>query len=67
VNNGTNTLKITFVPASGAFSGTFKESGGTRKFQIKGVVLQRQNVGTGYAPGPDQSGRILLEPAPAPE
>ena len=64
VNNGPNTLKLNFAPASGTFSGTFKEAGTTRIYPIKGVVLQRQNYGAGYAPGADQSGRVVFQAAP---
>ena len=64
VNNGTNTLKLTFTRTTGAFSGTFKETGTTRIYAIKGAVLQRQNYGTGYAPGTNQSGRVVFEAAP---
>lgn len=65
VNNGPNALKLTFAPATGLFSGTFKEAGTTRIFAIKGAVLQRQNNGSGYAPGADQSGRVVFQAAPA--
>jgi uncharacterized repeat protein (TIGR01451 family) len=64
VNNGTNTLKLTFAPASGRFSGSFKEAGTTRIFAIKGAVLQRQNNGSGYAPGTNQSGGVIFQAAP---
>jgi hypothetical protein len=64
VNNGPNALKLTFVPASGLFSGTFKEAGTTAVFSIKGVVLQKQNIGSGYAPGGGESGRVLFQAAP---
>jgi hypothetical protein len=64
VNNGTNTLKLTFAPATGLFSGTFKEAGTARTYAIKGAVLQRQNYGSGYAPGTNQSGRVVFEAAP---
>ena len=65
VNNGPNALKLTFTPATGLFAGTFSEAGTTRIFAIKGAVLQRQNQGSGYAPGPDQSGRVVFQAAPA--
>jgi hypothetical protein len=64
VNNGPNALKLTFVPASGRFNGTFQETGTTMVFAIRGVVLQRQNIGSGYAPGTDQSGRVVFQAAP---
>jgi hypothetical protein len=64
VNNGTNTLKLTFTRTTGLFSGSFKEAGTTRIYAIKGAVLQRQNYGSGYAPGTNQSGRAVFEATP---
>jgi uncharacterized membrane protein len=64
VNHGTNTLKMTFKAATGVFSGTFKETGTATTFILKGAVLQRQNNGSGYAPGATQSGHVLFEAAP---
>jgi len=64
VNNGPNVLKLTFTRTSGFFSGTFKQAGATQSFLIKGAVLQRQNNGSGYAPGSDQSGRVDFRAAP---
>jgi hypothetical protein len=64
VNNGPNSLRLVFVPRNGRFSGTFKEAGTTRVFPIKGVVLQRQNFGSGHVRGPNQSGRVIFLPAP---
>lgn len=64
VNNGPNLLKLTFTRTTGLFSGTFKEAGTTTTFVIKGAVLQRQNNGSGYAPGTDQSGRVVFQAVP---
>ena len=64
VNNGPNTLKLTFAPSTGLFTGSFKEAGTTRVFPIKGAVLQRQNYGLGYALGTNQSGRVIFQAAP---
>ncbi len=64
VNQGPNTLKLTFTPASGLFSGSFREAGATKSYAIKGVVLQRQNNGSGYAPGADQSGKVVFDAVP---
>jgi len=61
VNDGPNTLKLTFTPASGLFSGTFKKTGTSKTYNIKGAVLQKQNYGSGYAPGSDQSGRVVFQ------
>ena len=65
VNDGPNALKLTFTPATGLFSGTFKRAGTTKTYAIKGAVLQRQNNGSGYAPGADQSGRVVFQTGPA--
>jgi uncharacterized repeat protein (TIGR01451 family) len=64
VNNGPNVLKLTFTRATGVFSGTFKEAGTTTTFVLKGAVLQRQNNGSGYAPGAAQSGRVVFHAVP---
>jgi len=65
VNNGTNSLRMIFVPASGLFNGTFRESGTGIVSPLKGAVLQRQNIGSGYAPASGQSGRrVLFQAAP---
>ncbi len=60
VNNGTNVLRLVFAPATGLFSGSFRETGTARTYAIKGAVLQRQNYGAGYAPGTNQSGRVVF-------
>jgi hypothetical protein len=64
VNIGPNSLRLVFVPRTGRFSGSFMEAGTTRVFPINGVFLQRQNFGSGHAPGPNQSGRVIFLPAP---
>ena len=64
VNHGTNTLKLLFTRTTGLFTGTFKETGTTKTYAIKGAVLQRQNEGSGYAPGTNQSGRVVFQAAP---
>jgi hypothetical protein len=64
VNNGPNTLRLSFSPASGFFAGTFKEAGATTTFALRGAVLQRQNNGSGYAPNSGQSGRVVFRAAP---
>ena len=64
VNNGTNTLKLTFTASSGLFAGSFLEAGTPKTYAIKGVVLQRQNNGSGYAPGTNQSGSVIFQAAP---
>jgi hypothetical protein len=64
VNNGPNKLKLVFVPSNGRFSGTFKEAGSNTVFPIDGVVLQRQNFGAGFAPGRNESGRVIFRAAP---
>ncbi|SPE61533.1 hypothetical protein SBV1_730006 [Verrucomicrobia bacterium] len=64
VNNGPNALKLIFMPASGYFSGTFREAGTTEVFPTKGAVLQRQNYGSGYAPGSNQTGLVIFRAVP---
>jgi hypothetical protein len=48
----------------GHLSGWFKVPGARQTNQFKGVLLQEQNRGDGYFLGTNQSGRVLLGPAP---
>ena len=63
-NLSANPMAVTVNLTNGYLSGWFKvpESGQTNQF--KGVLLQNENVGAGYFLGTNQSGRVLLVPAP---
>jgi hypothetical protein len=55
----TNNMSLVITPAKGIFSGSFINAGKTLK--INGIVLQKQNVATGFFLGTTQSGPIWLE------
>lgn len=53
-------LALTVKPASGVLSGTFVHPQTLKKSTIKGVVLQKQNLGGGFFLGTEQSGSAFL-------
>jgi len=58
----TNSLTLTITPASGLLSGAFLSTNTVNtNAQIKGVVLQNQNIGRGYFLGTNQRGSLLLQ------
>lgn len=63
----TSKLVLTVKSASGVLSGTFVHPQTSKKSTIKGVVLQKQNLGGGFFLGTDQSGSVFLgQPEDAP-
>ena len=73
VSSETAKLALKLNSSSGLLSGSFVHPQTLKKSTIKGVVLQRQNVGTGFFLGTDQSGSVsfglpenfpLFAPAP---
>jgi RHS repeat-associated protein len=63
-NLSTNPMGVTVNVTNGYLSGWFKVPGAGKTNQFKGVLLQEQNRGDGYFLGTNQSGRVLLGPAP---
>jgi hypothetical protein len=63
-NLSTNPIAVMVNPTNGYLSGCFKVPGVGKTNQFKGVLLQEQNRGDGYFLGTNQSGRVLLGPAP---
>jgi len=57
---GTNKLAITLSTSSGLISGSFTNPQTLKKSVIKGAVLQRQNLGSGYFLGTNQSGSFFF-------
>jgi hypothetical protein len=57
---GTNLLTISLSTSSGLISGSFIHPQSLKKSVIKGALLQRQNVGSGYFLGTNQSGSFSL-------
>ena len=55
-----STLSLTV--SSGLFQGSIMDPSTRRKISIKGVVLQKRNVGFGYFLGSDQSGSVYFGP-----
>jgi hypothetical protein len=57
-----NPVSLTFSPANGRFKGAVPNPLGHRPITFNGVVLQKQNFGSGYFLGPTQSGRVYVGP-----
>jgi len=64
LNQGANPMAVTVGVTNGYLSGWFKVPGARQTNQFKGVLLPEQNRGEGYFLGTNQSGRVLLGPAP---
>jgi hypothetical protein len=62
INLDTNKLTVTITSASGLFSGSIGVPGSGKTVAFTGVVLQKQNIGSGFFLGTNQSGRVLLSP-----
>jgi hypothetical protein len=57
---GTNKLAITLSTSSGLISGSFVNPQTLKKSVIKGALLQKQNFGSGYFLGTNQSGSVFF-------
>ncbi|HEU0008310.1 MAG TPA: Ig-like domain-containing protein [Verrucomicrobiae bacterium] len=55
-------LTLTLSAAAGTFSGTFHNPATGKTSSIKGALLQKQNVGSGFFLGTNQSGRVYFGP-----
>ena len=55
-------LKVTIVPSTGRFSGSFTHPLTKTTSTIRGVIFQRQNAGFGFFLGKDESGYTSLAP-----
>lgn len=61
-NLGPGKLSLTFSASNGAFSGKLTDPSTATAATFHGVVLQDQNIGTGYFLGSSQSGQVFLGP-----
>lgn len=56
-----NKLALKLTSSSGLVSGSFVHPDTLKKSAIKGIILQKQQVGGGFFLGTNQSGRLTLE------
>ena len=57
-NLGINKLTLTIALSTGLFSGRVTPPGAAQSLSFKGVLHQKQNYGSGFFLGTDQSGRV---------
>lgn len=62
LNLSTNRLSLSLTTSSGLFGGSVVNPMTGKLTSFKGVVLQKQELGSGYFLGTNQSGRVLLGP-----
>jgi Putative Ig domain len=55
---------LSFVKATGLFSGFFFDSASQQSRTYRGIVFQKKNLGQGFFLGSDQSGRVNITPKP---
>jgi acid phosphatase len=60
MNEGTNRMTLSISKSSGTFSGSVTPLGGGKAISFKGALLQKQNVGSGFFLGTNESGRVSL-------
>jgi len=58
----TNKLTLAITTASGLFKGTFMDPVSRKSVAFNGVLLQKQDYGSGYFLGTNQSGRVYFGP-----
>ena len=64
-NNSSTKLTMNFTLSSGLFKGSYTPTNaGAKAVSFAGAVLQKGTNAAGYYLGTNQSGRVLLEPAP---
>jgi hypothetical protein len=63
-NTSPNKLTLTFTPTTGLFKGTVVDPATLKTIPYNGVVLQKQNVASGFSLGTNQTARALLSPTP---
>jgi len=61
-NLGTNALSLKLTTTTGVFKGTDVNPATRKSLAIQGVILQKQNYGSGYFLGTNQSGRVYFGP-----
>jgi uncharacterized repeat protein (TIGR03803 family) len=63
-NPGNDRLTLAVDPRTGQFSGRFLNTGTGKTSAFNGVLLQSNQSGAGFFLGTNQSGFVVLEPAP---
>ena len=64
---GTEKMKLRFAPKTGAFTGSYVDRTNGQNIKMAGVVLQAQQIASGYFVGNGQTGYVQIESAVAPE
>ncbi|HYV30858.1 MAG TPA: hypothetical protein VEO53_07135, partial [Candidatus Binatia bacterium] len=62
VNHSSNRISLTIQKPTGLFTGSVTPPGGRSARSIKGALLQKQNSGSGFFLGTNQSGRVSIAP-----
>ncbi len=57
---GTDKITLTITPAAGQFSGTFMHPTTKASVKISGALFQQQNIGAGFFPGTNQTGKVFI-------
>jgi hypothetical protein len=61
-NLSNNSLKMTFTPSTGHFSGSVTDPSTSKSLSFSGVALQKSITATGFALGTNQTSRVELAP-----
>jgi len=64
INLSSNKLTMTFTLASGLFKGSVTDTNTSKSIPFTGALLQKLDTGYGHFLGTNQSGEVLLSPAP---
>jgi hypothetical protein len=59
-----NGFKLTIVPTTGLFSGSFLNPATHKTTKFSGALSQEQNIGAGLFLGTNQTGFVAIEPSP---
>ena len=62
VTGSSDSLSVTSVLTTGAFTGSFKAPGATTTTPFSGVYFQKQNLGLGVFSGSSQTGNVNISP-----
>lgn len=62
ITSTNSTLKLTITTVSGLFKGSIANPSTGKSITLNGVVLQKQNSGSGFFLGTTQAGRVTLHP-----
>jgi len=60
--NDSNSVALAISPATGQLTGTVSLPGSAKKYPLKGVVLQKQNLASGFVLLTNQTSRAVLFP-----